>query len=126
METLWVQILAAAYFVAMVTAGAKAARYYAEYKLTQIRIRLLGVAANLVLALAMGLIIVANGSNPIWDPVPLRLTIRFSIITWAILGASFEVLYAPSYVRLAQLRSIYPWLRRRRPKPEEEGRDAPA
>lgn len=116
-ELLWLQVLAASYFVAMVTAGAKAARYYAEYRLTRSRIRLIGVAANLVLAAAMGLIVVANGPNPIWDIVQLRLAIRFAIIAWAVLGALFEILYAPTYVRLV---ATYPWLTRRQPEQEDE------
>lgn len=100
METFWVQALAASYFVAMVTAVAKAWRYFAEYRLSANRIRLLGVAANLTLAIAMALIVVANGPAPAWDIVTLRLAIRSAIILWAILGALFEVLYAPSYLRV--------------------------
>lgn len=99
MEPWVVQILTASYFVAMLTAVAKAWRYFAEYRLTEHRIRLLGVGSNLVLAVAMALIVVASGPSPAWSPDVLRLSIRGAIILWAILGALFELLYAPTYLR---------------------------
>ena len=112
MDGVLVQILTASYFVAMLTAVAKAWRYFAEYRLNRQRFRLLGVLANLVLAVAMALIVVASGPNPAWPPDVLRLAIRGAIILWAILGASFEVCYAPTYLRFQPSR-----------KPKEERDD---
>jgi hypothetical protein len=105
----WVihQILATCYFMAFIAALLKAARYFIDYRRQGQWFHLVGVPANLFLALALALITILAGADPMWHSEVMRIAIRFSIIAWAILSLSFEVLYARTYLIV-------------KPKPEEE------
>ncbi len=93
-----IQLLAMSYFMAFVAALLKACRYWMDYKRTGQRFYLVGVPANLFLALALALIVVASGSNPPWPASVMAVSIRIAIIAWAVLSLSFEVLYGRTYL----------------------------
>lgn len=92
------QVLAISYFMAFVAALLKSGRYLMDYKRTGQRFYLVGVPANLFLALALALIVVASGDNPPWPVDVMAVSIRIAIIVWAVLSLSFEVLYGRTYL----------------------------
>ena len=92
------QVLAISYFMAFVAALLKSGRYLMDYKRTGQRFYLVGVPANLFLALALALIVVASGNNPPWSVEVLAVIIRTAIIAWAVMSLLFEVLYGRTYL----------------------------
>jgi hypothetical protein len=92
------QILAACYFLAFIAALLKAARYFIDYRRQRQWFHLVGIPANLFLALALALITILAGADPMWHNETMRIAIRFSIIAWAVLSLVFEVLYARTYL----------------------------
>jgi hypothetical protein len=92
------QVLATAYFMAFIAALLKAARYFMEYRRHRQRFYLVGVPANLALAIALALIVIGAGDDPIWQGVEIVIAIRVSIIAWAVLSLAFEVLYGRTYL----------------------------
>lgn len=93
-----IQILAICYFLAFVAAILKSGRYWMDYKRTGHRFYLVGVPANLVLATALALIVVASGNDPLWSGPALIISIRTAIIVWALLSFLFEILYGRTYL----------------------------
>lgn len=93
-----IQMLAICYFMAFVAALLKAGRYWMDYKRTGHRFYLVGVPANLCLAVALALIVVASGPDPLWSGPVLVISIRTSIIVWALLSFLFEILYGRTYL----------------------------
>lgn len=92
------QVLAFCYFLAFLAALLKAARYYVDYRRSGRGYYLIGVPANLALALALALIVVANGQSPLWQGEAVIVAIRLSFIAWAVLSMLFEVLYVRTYL----------------------------
>ena len=92
------QVLAISYFMAFVAALLKAGRYLMDYKRTGQRFYLVGVPANLFLALALALLVVASGDNPPWPVDVMVVSIRIAIIAWAVMSLLFEVLYGRTYL----------------------------
>lgn len=92
------QVLAISYFMAAVAATLKAVRYYADYRRTKQKFYLVGVPANLFLALALAMIVVASGNNPPWSLEVMGVIIRMAIIAWAVMSLLFEMLYGRTYL----------------------------
>lgn len=92
------QVLAISYFMAFVAALLKSGRYLMDYKRTGQRFYLVGVPANLFLALALALIVVASGNNPPWPESVMAVSIRIAIIAWAVLSLLFEMMYGRTYL----------------------------
>lgn len=92
------QLLAMSYFMAFVAAVLKACRYWMDYKRTGHRFYLVGVPANLTLATALALIVVASGNDPLWSGPALAIAIRTTIILWALLSFLFQILYGRTYL----------------------------
>ena len=92
------QVLAICYFMAFVAALLKCGRYFMDYKRTRQSFYLVGVPANLFLALALALIVVASGDNPPWPAAEMAIFIRMSIIVWAVMSLLFEILYGRTYL----------------------------
>lgn len=92
------QVLAISYFMAFVAALLKCGRYWMDYKRTGQRFYLVGIPANLFLALALALIVVASGANPPWSVDVMAIFIRMAIIFWAVLSLLFEVFYGRTYL----------------------------
>lgn len=93
-----IQMLAICYFMAFVAALLKCARYFMDYKRTRQRFYLVGVPANLFLALALALIVIANGNDPLWQGSALVISIRLSFIFLALLSLLFKILYGRTYL----------------------------
>lgn len=93
-----IQLLAMSYFMAFVAALLKACRYWMDYKRTGQRFYLVGVPANLILATALALIVVASGNDPLWSGPALIISIRTAIIVWALLSFLFKILYGRTYL----------------------------
>lgn len=91
-------VLAICYFMPFVAALLKCGRYFMDYKRTAQNFYLIGVPANLFLALALALIVVANGNDPLWQGSALVISIRLSFIFWALLSLLFEILYGRTYL----------------------------
>lgn len=91
-------VLAICYFMAFIAALLKCGRYFMDYKRTGQYFYLVGVPANLFLALALALIVVASGANPPWPVSVMAVSIRIAIIVWAVLSLLFEVLYGRTYL----------------------------
>ena len=91
-------VLAISYFMAFGAALLKSIRYMMDYKRTGQRFYLVGVPANLFLALALALIVVASGNNPPWSVDVIAIFIRMAIIAWAVFSLSFDVLYGRTYL----------------------------
>ena len=91
-------VLAICYFMPFVAALLKCGRYFMDYKRTRQGFYLVGVPANLFLALALALIVVASGDNPPWPVSVMAVSIRMAIIAWAVLSLSFEILYGRTYL----------------------------
>lgn len=92
------QLLAFSYFMAFVAAVLKACRYWMDYKRTGHRFYLVGVPANLTLATALALIVVASGPDPLWSGPTMVVAIRTAIVCWSLLSFLFEILYARTYL----------------------------
>lgn len=92
------QLLALSYFMAFVAAILKCVRYWMDYKRTGHRFYLVGVPANMCLAIALALIVVASGNDPLWSGPALVIAIRTAIIVWALLSFLFEILYGRTYL----------------------------
>lgn len=92
------QMLAICYFMAFVAALLKSGRYWMDYKRTGQSFYLVGVPANLCLAVALALIVVGSGPDPLWQGLALLVMIRTAIILWAILSLLFEILYSRTYL----------------------------
>lgn len=92
------QILAASYFMAFIAALIKTARYFADYRRHRQSFYLVGVPANLALALALALIVIRSGDDPVWRGAASIAAIRGSIVVWAVLSLVFEVLYGRTYL----------------------------
>lgn len=93
-----VHMLAVCYFMAFVAALLKAGRHYMDYRRTGQRFYLIGVPTNFSLAIALALIIVASGADPLWRGPVLIIAIRTAIILWAIFSLLFEILYGRTYL----------------------------
>lgn len=93
-----IQLLAICYFMAFVAALLKSGRYWMDYRRTGQSFYLVGVPANLTLAVALALIVVASGDSPLWSGPALVISIRTAIIGWAILSLLFEILYSRTYL----------------------------
>ncbi len=92
------QLLAMSYFMAFVAATLKCIRYWMDYKRTGHRFYLVGVPATLCLAIALALIVVASGPDPLWSGPALVIAIRTSIVFWALLSFLLEILYGRTYL----------------------------
>lgn len=93
-----IHMLAICYFMAFIAALLKCGRYWMDYKRTGHRFYLVGVPANLCLAVALALIVVASGPDPLWSGPALVVAIRTAIICWELLSFLFEILYARTYL----------------------------
>lgn len=88
---MWAQTLLVCYFLGIVAAILKTARYALDAKRTRQRFYLIGVPANLALASALAVLAASAGDtlNGEW----LRMAIRLSFIMWAVLVLLFEAIY---------------------------------
>lgn len=93
-----IQMLAICYFMAFVAALLKSGRYWMDYKRTGQSFYLVGVPANLCLAVALALIVVAGGDDPLWSGPMLVVSIRISIALWAVLSLLFDIMYGRTYL----------------------------
>lgn len=93
-----IRVLAFCYFLAFVAAMLKGVRYWMDYKRTGHRYYLIGIPANIGLAVGCALIVVASGPDPLWSGPQLTIAIRTAIILWALLSFCFELLYARTYL----------------------------
>lgn len=96
------EALTICYFLAFGAAVLKAIRYWADFKRTEQRFMLLGFIASVALALALGLIAISAGPNPIWSGFALKIGIRLSIIVYALFSLAFEVIYATTFVSVVK------------------------
>lgn len=90
--------LTIAYFAALVAACLKAVRYYIDYQRREQWFYPVGIPANLSLGIALALIAISTGENPLIEGFWLRVTIRSAFMVWAIASLSFELLYARTYL----------------------------
>ena len=91
-------ILGISFFLAAMAAVLKAIRHVVEYRRHHMRFYLLGVPANLAFAIALALIIVGSGPDPVWRTTATVMLFRWLIIVWAVLGLLFEFLYSRTYI----------------------------
>lgn len=92
------QIATVCYFLALVAAILKAWRYWLDWRRREQWFYLVGIPANLLLATALVLLIIGSGADPVWIGDGFRITLRLSIMLWAILSLLFEVLYVRTFV----------------------------
>jgi len=91
-------VLTACYFFAMVTTLLKAARYYVDYRRKRQWFYFLGVPGNIAFFIALTLILVNSGENPLLSGDWIITGIRGSYMGWAIFGILFEILYIATFV----------------------------
>lgn len=100
-------ILGISFFIAAFAAVLKAIRHVVEYKRHHQRFYLIGVPANLAFAIALALIIVGSGPDPVWRNDVTVTLFRWLIIVWAVLGLLFEFLYSRTYIIVKPNDEIY-------------------
>jgi hypothetical protein len=94
------QLLTICYLAGLTAAMLKATRYWLDYQRRGQHFYLVGVPANLALALTLALLVISTGDDPAIPLPTLRTLIRASLMVWAGLGLLFEVLYIASFLEL--------------------------
>ena len=94
-------LLAGCYFLAFVAAMLKTIRYIADYRRFRASFYLVGIPANIALGIALALLIVGSGPDPLWRNVTTVIVVRLAIAFWAIFSLLFEVLYGRTYLVIA-------------------------
>lgn len=93
-------ILAVCYFLGIVTAIFKAVRYTVDWKRRDQWFYLIGLPANIALAIAMAILVITAGPDPIFRGPSMVIALRTAIMTWAIWSVIFEILYARKWLIL--------------------------
>jgi len=91
-------LIAGCYFLAFVAAALKTVRYLADYRRFGNIFYLVGIPANVALAVALALLIVGSGPDPIWRTATTAFVVRLSIALWAVFSLLFEILYSRTYL----------------------------
>ena len=91
-------LLSICFFLAFIAAVLKTIRYLADYRRFGRFFYLVGIPANGALALALALIIVGSGPDPIWRNAVTIIAVRLAIATWAVFSLLFEILYSRTYL----------------------------
>ncbi len=91
-------LLASCYFLAFVAAVLKIFRYLADFRRFGQPFYLAGIPANIALAVALVLLIVGSGPDPIWRTAASAFVVRLAIALWAIFSLLFELFYGRTYV----------------------------
>lgn len=76
----------------------KVVRYIADYRRFGKFFYLVGIPANIALAVALALIIVGSGPDPLWRNATTVVLVRLSIALWAVFSLLFEILYSRTYL----------------------------
>ena len=84
-------LLAGCYFLAFIAAMLKVIRYLFDY-------RRVGIPANVALAVALALLIVGSGPDPLWRTATTVVLVRLAIALWAVFSLLFELLYGRTYL----------------------------
>jgi len=90
--------LSICFFLAFIAAVLKTVRYMADYRRFGKFFYLVGIPANVALAVALGLLIVGSGPDPLWRNAAIVVTVRLAIATWAVFSLLFEILYSRTYL----------------------------
>lgn len=91
-------ILGISFFLAAVTAMWKAMRYVLDSRRHKQWFYLIGMLGNVSFALALALIIVGSGPDPVWRNETTVILFRLLVFVWAVLGIIFEVMYGRTYI----------------------------
>jgi len=91
-------ILGISFFLAAVTAVWKAVRYVLDSRRHRKWFYLIGMLANVSFAIALGLIIVGSGPDPVWRNDTTVTLFRLLVFAWAVLGILFEFMYGRTYI----------------------------
>lgn len=91
-------LLAGCYFLAFVAAMLKVLRYIADYRRFGASFYLVGIPANVALAVALALLIVGSGPDPLWRTATTVILVRLAIALWAVFSLLFELLYGRTYL----------------------------
>lgn len=94
------QLLTACYLLGFAAASFKAARYMVDYWRREQWFYLVGIPANVSLAIALASLIVLSGQDPILPRYILSIVLRGAFMAWAILALAFEVFYLRSFLRV--------------------------
>lgn len=87
-----------AYYAALAAALLKAVRYFTDYQRKAQWFYLVGIPSNLALGIALGLIAISAGEEPLIDGPWMRMAIRLAFMAWALFSLAFELLYAKTFV----------------------------
>ncbi len=91
-------LLSTCFFLAFIAAVLKTVRYMADYRRFGKVFYLVGIPANIALAVALGLLIVGSGPDPLWRNATTVVLVRLSIALWAVFSLLFEILYSRTYL----------------------------
>ena len=89
-------LLSTCFFLGFIAAVLKTIRYMADYRRFGKFFYLVGIPANI--ALALGLLIVGSGPAPLWRNAVTIIAVRLAIATWAVFSLLFEILYSRTYL----------------------------
>jgi len=92
------QLLAGCYFLAFIAAMLKVIRYLFDYRRFGSTFYLVGIPANVALAVALALLIVGSGPDPLWRTATTVVLVRLAIALWAVFSLLFELLYGRTYL----------------------------
>lgn len=91
-------LLSICFFLAFIAAVLKTVRYMADYRRFGKLFYLVGIPADGALAVALALIIVGAGPDPLWRNAVTVIAVRLAIATWAVFSLLFEILYSRTYL----------------------------